>query len=210
MKENPLSVDPLGQHSRVLVFRLADDSDPLDRPEICRRGEIDGRAARAVRRACDQPTLELGHPHCAWVFEAPLLALDPVGRRKQRHRIDRPSTQAVSRARNAEMGDSSTILDAREHDGFTVDERRRGVEDGVDRLAPIGRSQDRVAGMAPEHLVARHHAALARILSRSGAGRAAASSRSWARWKASVDSAPSFALRSVSPRPSLQPPVAKS
>ena len=68
------------------------------------------------------------------------------------------------------MRDASAILDAREHDGLSVHDRRRRVEDGVDRLAPVGGGQDRVAGVAPEHLVARHHAALARTLRRSRAG----------------------------------------
>ena len=39
------------------------------------------------------------------------------------------------------MGNASAILDARKHDGFTVHERRGRVEDGVDRLAPVGGSR---------------------------------------------------------------------
>ena len=210
VEEDPSSVDPLRQNRRVLVLGLADDPDPLDRSKVRRRGEIDGRAARAVGRAGYDPALELAHPDRAGVFEAPLLALDALRRREQGLGSDRPSTQAVGRARDSQMGDASAILDAREHHGLAVHDRRSRVEDGVDRFAPVAGGQDRIAGMTPEHLVARHHAALARSVRRSRAGRAAASRSSCARWKASVDSAPSFAFRSVSPRPSLQPPVAKS
>ena len=96
----------------------------------------------------------------ARVLEAPLLALDPVGRSEQRLRVDRPAVDAVGGARDGEVRDPAQVLDAREEDGLAVDDRRRRVEDGVDRIRPVGRGQDRVAGMPAEELAARSRAPL--------------------------------------------------
>ena len=83
-----------------------------------------------------------------------------------------------------------------DQDRLAVDEGRGRVEDGVDRVRPVLGCEDRVAGMPPEELSLRGaHAALTLATRRRRTtGRPAASSTSSARWKASVDSAPSFAF----------------
>jgi len=67
-----------------------------------------------------------------------------------------------------------------------------------------------LGGMTVEELAFAHAAEASIGRCRSTAGSPAASRRSAARWKASVDSAPSLSLVVSSPSPSLQPPVAKS
>ena len=110
------------------------------------------------------------------------------------------------------MRDPGQRLDPREQDGLAADDRGAGVEDHVDRFRPVGRRQDWISRMATEKLAAvRHAVARGRIEPRRRTrGSPAASSTSCARWKAKVDSAPSFSLTASSPSPSPQPPVAKS
>ena len=222
VKEDPLAVDPLGKHGGVLVLGRDDHPMTLDGDEILRGREIDGRAGGAVRRARDHEAIKLVDPHGARILEAPLLALHSLSRLKQRLGIHSPPVDPVRRAGDREVRHASLRLDAREQDRLAADDRRRRVEDDVDRSRPVRSAQDRVAGVAAEELalLAPHarvggaapgHAATPRRAGRrSTRGRPAASSTCCARWKASVDSAPSFAFTASSPSPSLQPPVAKS
>src|SRR5262245_66098013 len=108
------------------------------------------------------------------------------------------------------MLDSPRVFSACEQDRFAIEGGGGGVEDSVDRIRPIVRGQDRVVSVAAEELALVHASAASRAGSRTEAATPAASSRSAARWKARVDSAPSFVFSSSVPSPSLQPPVAKS
>ena len=184
------------------------------RREVLGRREEDGRAGRAVGGAGDHPALELGDEDDARVLEAPLLALDAVRRARAAApgRSIQPSTplrgagdREVRDARSGpRRGRAATVAPS------TL--RRGRVEDGVDRIRPVVRRQDRVGRVAVEELAAcsRRRTGLARRADGGTAGRPAVSSSSAARWKASVDSAPSLSFVVSSPSPSLQPPVAKS
>ena len=145
MKENPLAIDALRQQSRVLVLRRLNDSVALDAPEVLGRCEKDCRAGRAVDRAGDDPALELRNEDDASVLEAPLLALDAVGRGKQRLRVDRPAVDPVAGSGDREVRQTGQVLDAREENGRAVELSCSGVERGVDRIRPVLRSQDPAA-----------------------------------------------------------------
>ena len=152
-----------GQQRRVLVLRLPDDPVALDGREVLGRREEDGGAGRAVDGAGDDPALELGDEDDARVLEAPLLALDSVGRSEQRLRVDRPAVDPVAGAGDGEVRDAGQVLDAGEQDG-----RRRsscaaaGLNDGVDGIRPVLRGQDRVGRVAVEELSARSRRAQSR------------------------------------------------
>ena len=164
------------------------------------RGAVDG--------AGDDPALELRDEDDAGVLEAPLLALDPVGRGEQRLRVDRPAVDPVARPGDREVRETGQVLDAGEKHGRAVELRCGGVERGVDRIRPVLRCQDRIGRVAIEELSFVHAVAVSRV--RWTAGSPAASSSSAAPCTASVDSAPWLSLVVSSPSPSLQPPVAKS
>src|SRR5437763_6267344 len=187
---------------------MLDDPVAFDRAEVLGRGEIDRRPRGAVGRARDHPAVELGDPDDARVLESPLLAVEAGRGGEYWLGVDRPVVDTVGRAGDSEVRDSPEVLNAREQDGFAVDRCGRRVEDGVGRIGPILRSQDRIARVTAEELSLAH--AAARTGSRTEVLTPAASSRTAARWNASVDSAPSFAFSSSVPSPSLQPPVAKS
>src|SRR4249919_1766553 len=121
MKEDPLSIDPMRQQRGVLVLRRLNDSVALDAPEVLGRCEKDGRAGRAVDRAGDDPALELRNEDDASVLEAPLLALDAVGRGKQRLRVDRPAVNPVAGSGDRKVRETGQVLDAREKNGRTVE-----------------------------------------------------------------------------------------
>ena len=214
VEEHPLAVDPVRQQRGVLVVGLADDAAALDAAEVLRRGEVDGGPGRPVGGAGDHPVAELRHEDDARILEAPLLADDARGGREQGQRVDRPTVDAIGRAGGRQVRDAPQVLDARQDDRRPVGETRcRGVEDGVDRVGPVLGLQNRVRGMSAEELAVGGHAAVVaavRVRLRRTAGRPAASSRSAARCSSSVDSAPWLSFVASSPRPSLQPPVAKS
>src|SRR5581483_1846665 len=94
--------------------------------------------------------------------------------------------------------DARARLDAREKDRLGCQLDCRGVEDDVDLGGPVGCREDRVGRVSPEELRARH-AAILPTATRATRGRPAASIARWARWNASVDSAPSLAFTSSSP-----------
>src|SRR5207248_391671 len=116
-------------------------------------------------------------------FEAPLLGGDAVRGCEQRFGVDRPAVNAVHRSCDGQMGDPSQVFDTREQDRAAVEGGGCWVEDGVDRIGPILRGQDRIGGVPDEELP-RHQATAS---SRTPERTPAASSTSAARWKARVD-----------------------
>ena len=80
----------------------------------------------------------------------------------------------------------------------------------LDRRPPSAASAPGGGAQRPAGRTASPSAAAARTSGRTTFGSRAASSTSFARWNESVDSAPSLRFASSAPRPSLQPPVAKS
>ena len=70
---------------------------------------------------------------------------------KRRLRVDDPAVDAVGRSRGAEVRVAAAILDPAEQQRRAVGEpRRAGVEDGVRRIRPVRRRQDRVVRVAVE------------------------------------------------------------
>ena len=207
VQHDPATLDSMGEKGRILVFGLPDDAKALDRREVPGGCEIDRRPRRAVGGAGDDPARQLGDPHGTRVLESPLLARDVVGGSEQRLRVDGPPVGAVGGAGDGEVRDPAEVFDPCKEDGLAVERGGGGVEDGIDRIRPVLRGQNRVVGVTLEKLSLGH---VARAGSRTEVGTPAASSMSAARWNASVDSAPSLAFISSVPSPSLQPPVAKS
>ena len=220
VEEDPLAVDALGQESGVLVLGALDDAVPLDGAEVSGGREEDGGTGRAVGGAGDREPVELLDPDGTCVFESPDLGLVAGARCEQRLGSDRPAVDAVRGACDGEVRDPRAVFDTREERGLAVDERRSRVEDGVGSVRPVFGGEDRIPGIADKELcrepacrlLQSGHAAATALVDwwRTTTGSSAVSSASCARWKASVDSAPSFPLMSSSPRPSPQPPVAKS
>ena len=170
-----------------------------------------GPAGPYAVHVIDEP-VELVDPHRACVLEAPLFSSRPLHRREKRLGVDPPAVDAVCRARDREVRDSGPRLDARKQHRLTGDVDGSRVEDDVHGSGPVVRGQERVAGMPAEELDARAHQAA--VFAGSASARHAAGRRRRARAAHGGRRASTRRLRSsftsVSPRPSQQPPVAKS
>ena len=175
VQEHPAPGDAVRQERGVLVLWVPDDPVALDGGEVLGGGEEGDGAGRAVRGAGDDAAVEFVDPDGACVVEAPLLARDLVVGRGQRLGIDRPATDAVRRAGDGEMRDTSAVLDPSEQDVFAFEFGSRLVEDGVDGIGPVLGREDRVAGVAAEELGLGHAAAGWRTGSRTVARTPAAS-----------------------------------
>ena len=152
MEQQPPAVEPVREQRRVLVVGAPDDPVPLDGDEVLGEREVDGRPRRAVRGAGDHPAVELVDPDDAGILETPLLARDAGAGGEERLGIDRPAVDSVRGAGDGEVRDPTQVFDPGEQHGLVLERGGGRVEDGVRRIGPLLRAEDRIAGMALEEL----------------------------------------------------------
>jgi hypothetical protein len=150
VQEHPVAIDPARQEHGVLVLGRHDHPEARERPEVLGLGQRHARALAAERGVGDDPAVQLLDEGDPRVLEAPLLlgVRAVVGERGAI--VDDPVRGAVGGARAREVREAAAVLDAAQQHRPVTDPGRTRVHDGVDRVGPALRREQRVSGVPGE------------------------------------------------------------
>ena len=150
VEQRPASVELTWEERRILVLGRHQHSAPLIRREVSRGGETDEWPAVRVAGVDDQ--LLVAAAGDAGILDAEALSCRVELRQHAARGVDHPACEAVRTPRRAKMGETGTVLDANQKDGFVVQPRGGRIEDRIDGGRPARRREDRVPVVPLEQL----------------------------------------------------------